>query len=1097
MPKTPLLRAALLVSFVSIVTSGCNCRPEVTPPQTGEISIVYVEDGATKSGTTAIYDFGQVPMEQTTTLQLVIKNNGRGSLFLSTLEKESGEAVQISGVGDPSPVFLVDFDGRELKSSESAEFTITFASPLDPRPSVLHETKLVLRATNTEEGFGTGSITLRGTSVSGECDLPATLDFGAVSRGDSFGITTNFKNTRPIEAVAFIGDVSSNSGDHQAFVYSPDSPTGTVNLMAGQSKAVTLNFTPTEVKDYLARVTMRRLDGCPDKVVKLIGSGVDAVLTWSPNPLDLGYVTPGLQVAGDVTFTNLGLKPVSLTELVTSTGDYKVVTAQPVEVPAAARDAMGALVGGTAKVGVTFKPTLLGPRNARLDFKTSLPKQPSGIEILKGFGGGPDIDVKPSTLSVGRVAYFSGASSFATRKLTIQNVGTRPTPPDPKANLHLGAAGTGAVYWDVSVKAGVVGNTATLAELCVGEVLAGGACSNLPTAGTYDPALGIEASGIKALLDVPVRITPSSVGVKEWEVAIHSNDPDEPTFTVTIRAEAIVLPPCDYEVSPLNLNFGLVSPPDYKDLSFTIRNKGQNAADLCLISNLDLKAPSNVVFSLPAGALFDTELQPGATLAVPVRAWPQGTVPATVSNVTGQVSFNISNPSKPEGLVSLNAAIAASCLTISPDDLNFGTVQKDCSSATRTFTIYNTCSAAVKINSFTMVAPAGEKAGSTNCPGTLDCPEFIPVMTGGIAPNTNINPGAAPVTFSLKYHPINYGPDTGAFLIKVTQNATVVDYIVTLRGAGDTQGLNVDIERQDSKPKADILIVIDNSGSMSDKQMALSVNFGAFIKYATAAGVDYQIGVISTDTGDGGKLVGDASNPKILKPTTPDVENKFKAKVVLGTSGSATEMSLLPSVMALTAPVITNENAGFLRNDAVLAVVSVSDADDQSPQPVAFYLNQLINIKGVQQASKFTFNAVAPLLTSAPTGCSYDGSSGPRTGAAVTATSGVLEEICTVDWSKTLEKIGQSAFGYRTTFFLTSTPDLTAGKTVTVKIDGVQLDPVDSRGADDQRGRVRAAVRPRAGQDAGDELLRRLHSVAGVSRPGGSAPARLPGRRAG
>ena len=111
-------------------------------------------------------------------------------------------------------------------------------------------------------------------------------------------------------------------------------------------------------------------------------------------------------------------------------------------------------------------------------------------------------------------------------------------------------------------------------------------------------------------------------------------------------------------------------------------------------------------------------------------------------------------------------------------------------------------------------------------------------------------------------------------------------------------------------------------------------------------------------------------------------------------------------------------------------------------------MNQLLNIKGAQHPELFTFNAVAPLLSSPPSGCSYDGAGGaPRTSSAVTATGGVLEEICTPNWSSSLEKIGKKAFGYRTNFNLLSTPDLTAGKTISVKIDGVALDPVDSRGA--------------------------------------------------
>jgi len=1051
MIQPSMLRPALLLAAFSLVVSGCRCGGQQPAVKSGEISIQYDVGGSTMSGTDATYDFGQVPMGKKATLKLIVKNNGAGALFLETLEKTAGaDNTKIGGVGDPAPVvFDIAFETRELGAGEVAEYVVTFDSPTDTALTVPHEVKLLLRASNTAIGAETGTITIKATSVSGECELPTTLDFGAVSKGDTFDIATKIKNTRPIDAVAFIGAVTSNSGDDMAFKFSPDSPTGDVSLKAGQEKTVTLTFAPTEVKDYLARVTMRRLDGCPDKVVKLIGTGVDAVLTWAPNPLDLGYVTPGLAVTGDVTFSNLGLKPVTLNNLVPSTGDYKLASAGPVEVPAATRDANSALMPGTVKVTVTFKPTLLGPRNARLDFTTSLIKQPAGIEQLKGYGGGPDIDLKPANLNFGRVAYFAGANSYVNRKMTVQNVGTKPTPPDPKANLHLGAMGTGTVFWEVRVKAGVTGNTATVGELCVGEVLANGMCTNLPSIGSYDQAIGLEASGVKALLDVPVRITPTGTGTKVWEVDIFSNDPDEPKFTVTINAESIVLPPCDYEVSPLNLNFGLVTPPDYKDLTFTIRNKGQNAGDLCLISNLDLKAPTNIIFSLPAGALFDKELQPGQVLSVAVRAWPQGTVPTAVTAATGSVSFSISNPTKPEGVVALNAAIAASCLTITPDDLNFGTVQKDCSSATRTFTIYNTCTSAVTITSYSMVSPAGEPAGGANCPGTSPCPEFIAVNTAGISPNTVLSPGAAPVTFSMKYHPINFGTDNGAFLIKVMQNGSAVDYIITLAGAGDTMGLNTDTFKQDSKPKADILIVIDNSCSMFDKQVALSVNFSSFIKYATSAQVDYQIAVTSTDMdsgGEQGRILGDASNPKVLRPTTVDVENKFKAKVNLGTNGSGTELSLQPAVAALTAPLITSDNAGLLRSDAVLAVVAVSDADDQSPQPVAFYVNQLLNIKGAQQATLFSYNSIGPYLPSEPAGCSYD-TTGPRSLAAVVATNGVKEEICTPDWSKALEQIGKNAFGYRTNFFLTSTPDLTAGKTIQVKIDGVALDPVDSRGA--------------------------------------------------
>ena len=60
---------------------------------------------------------------------------------------------------------------------------------------------------------------------------------------------------------------------------------------------------------------------------------------------------------------------------------------------------------------------------------------------------------------------------------------------------------------------------------------------------------------------------------------------------------------------------------------------------------------------------------------------------------------------------------------------------------------------------------------------------------------------------------------------------------------------------------------------------------------------------------------------------------------------------------------------------------------------------------------------------------------------------GVKDEICTTSWATTLENIGKNAFGFRTNFFLNGTPDLTGGKTITVKIDGNVLPNVDSRGS--------------------------------------------------
>src|SRR4029079_5465085 len=102
----------------------------------------------------------------------------------------------------------------------------------------------------------------------------------------------------------------------------------------------------------------------------------------------------------------------------------------------------------------------------------------------------------------------------------------------------------------------------------------------------------------------------------------------------------------------------------------------------------------------------------------------------TITQALGKVTFFMSSITAPKGQVDLSASIAQGCLTIAPNDLDFGTVQKGCNSTTRTFSIYNTCTTGVTINSFSMQAAAGQKAGqSSACPGPSDCPEFLLVST--------------------------------------------------------------------------------------------------------------------------------------------------------------------------------------------------------------------------------------------------------------------------------------------------------------------------------------------------------------------------------
>jgi hypothetical protein len=586
-----------------------------------------------------------------------------------------------------------------------------------------------------------------------------------------------------------------------------------------------------------------------------------------------------------------------------------------------------------------------------------------------------------------------------------------------------------------------------------------------------------------------VRVQPKNLDVnaatgnKEWEVTLFSNDPDEPEVRITVTARPVDLPPCEYTLTPLSINFGVVSPPNNSTQTFQVCNVAPTTAtgNICLMTNLDMGVGSDPMFSLPAGAVAEKELAPGQCETIRVRAWPMGTLPSSPTTVTGSVAFSISDddPMRSNPRVQLTATLAPSCLVISPATLDFGTVQQGCNSPDRTFQVYNACPQPVRWVSAGLIASGDSAmAGTMNCPGPGNCQEFnvvtnpstsaLPTCNVGGAPGPCLNQGAAPLTFQLKYRPVNINNDSGAYRIQVVQGNQQVDYVVTLTGRGDTMGFNTDTFSQDGRPKADILLVIDSSGSMGPYQASLAQNFNSFIQFAISSRIDFQIGVTtSAFLGSSGGVIPETgylcrtdstvnfgmangqcaggTGPKILTPVTPNLSTAFADLVSVGTSGPGSESCVEPAVRALTAPNITDPaiNGGFLRPDAVLSVVCVTDEAEQANLPISLYVNQLLNIKGAQRSGLFSYNVIGP-FTSLGSGCNADDQGG-RHADLVRLTNGLQDEICTPNWATTLERLSRGAFGFRTTFFLNGVPAM--GNQVEVAVDGQMLPPLDGRGA--------------------------------------------------
>jgi hypothetical protein len=319
-------------------------------------------------------------------------------------------------------------------------------------------------------------------------------------------------------------------------------------------------------------------------------------------------------------------------------------------------------------------------------------------------------------------------------------------------------------------------------------------------------------------------------------------------------------------------------------------------------------------------------------------------------------------------------------------------------------------------------------------------------------------PSGGQVAFTLGYAPADEGGDAAGFQVSSAEAGSMTVGVV---GSAVEELTRTDHFVQETQGKVDVLFVIDNSGSMSEEQQGLAQNFAAFMSAAQDAGVDYHIGVTTTGLapewdapkpcpggvfgGEGGRLFpADGSAPRVITPATPNAAAVFAHNVSVGVC-HRTEQGLEAAYRALSAPLVTtvdvpgtpepnDGNAGFLRAQARLALVFVSDEEDLSPEPVSFYATFFQGLKG-NDPNKLSISAIVGPEDSLQ--CPSDWSPGSRYIALAAATGGVVESICTPDWAASLRLLSEGTFPLRRRFPLSEVPaDATR---IVVRVNGVPV----------------------------------------------------------
>ena len=285
-------------------------------------------------------------------------------------------------------------------------------------------------------------------------------------------------------------------------------------------------------------------------------------------------------------------------------------------------------------------------------------------------------------------------------------------------------------------------------------------------------------------------------------------------------------------------------------------------------------------------------------------------------------------------------------------------------------------------------------------------------------------------------------------------------------------------------PPVDVLFMVDDSGSMSDKQQKLATDFQQFIQYFQDLHLDFHLGITTSDTlevamegsnpGEQGKLVG---VPKILTNDTQSLTTIFTTNALVGSGGWRVERGLEATRLALSEPNLSGANAGFFRPNAILAVILLSDENDQSMsnnsiQPpkgtdpgdadnvawrnanledvndfINFFLSlkngnsAMVNVSAITGVDQTTLQALDPANDK---GCnttpgatdSYAAADGTRYAMVARALHGVVGSICADGFGPVLNQIGATVSGVATAFPLQFSPDPAS---ITVTVDGTVI----------------------------------------------------------
>ena len=266
-----------------------------------------------------------------------------------------------------------------------------------------------------------------------------------------------------------------------------------------------------------------------------------------------------------------------------------------------------------------------------------------------------------------------------------------------------------------------------------------------------------------------------------------------------------------------------------------------------------------------------------------------------------------------------------------------------------------------------------------------------------IAPN-----GSAHVI--VEYEPTDLVDDQSQVIVH-SNDPLSPEYAVTQEGSGIIAETVEETFIQEGSGKTDIIFVVDNSGSMRMIQEQVADNINIFMSVFVTLGVDYQIGVITTDSPD---FIG-----QVITPASIDPEGQLANQigVVAGIFGSGLEKGIQMAYDSTQFGGDAGPGGNFLREDAGLVIVFVSDEKDYSSIAWTDLANYLNILKA--DPSRIIVHSV---IGDYPNGCTYTNGTysrpieyGEHYYDITKYYNGIAYSICTSTWGQQMQSMAQNS----------------------------------------------------------------------------------------